>query len=61
MTGKEYENRRNALIPEAEKHANKKERARFPGGNDAARAAWFTRWSLAFHSKMDELAKERGL
>jgi hypothetical protein len=56
-----YSRARNLLIPEAERYANKAHRVRFPGGHEAARAAWFAKWSRAFHSKMTQLAKERGL
>jgi hypothetical protein len=58
---KDYAHARNKLIPLAEKYANKKERIRFSGGNEAARAAWFARWNRAYIGKMNELAREKGL
>jgi hypothetical protein len=61
MVDAQYEIARNKLIPEAEAYANKAHRTRFPGGNERARAAWFAKWNRAFMTKMDELAKERGL
>jgi len=56
---KDYARERNALIPEAEAFANKKCKAKFPGGNEKARVAWAAKWNRSFHEKMTKLWRER--
>jgi hypothetical protein len=56
---KEYANERNKLIPAAESYANRTAKTNFPGGNLAARMAWYRRWNTAFHGKMGKLWAER--
>ena len=56
---KDYARERNALIPEAEQFANKKCKAKFPGGNEKAREAWAAKWNRSFHGKMTKLWRER--
>jgi len=58
---KEYAKKRNALIPVAEEYANQQFKASFPGGPISARYAYNRKWNLAFHSKMSELCKEKGI
>lgn len=53
----DYETGRNALIPLAEKYANEKHCEK--AGYD--REKWAILWNIAFHRKMDSLARERGL
>jgi hypothetical protein len=57
MINKRYVAERDKLIPFAERYANKKFGER-PGAN---RDKWVSDWNLAFHSKMDELAKTHGI
>jgi hypothetical protein len=49
MTDAEYQERRNALIPEAERHAN-----RMAGDGKGFHAA---KWSWIYHTTMDRLWK----
>jgi len=57
----DYEEQRDLLIPEAEKHANK-EAGRRPGGvQPELKEAWNHKWNRAFLTKMDELARKAGL
>lgn len=50
---------RNLLIPIAEKYANDEHGiGHLP---DESREEWGEKWNLAFHSKMNELAVEKGL
>ena len=56
---KDYARERNALIPEAEQFANKKCKAKFPGGNEKAREAWAAKWNRTYHNRMTKLWRER--
>ena len=55
----DYARERNTLIPQAEAFANKKCKAKFPGGNEKAREAWAAKWNFCFHEKMTKLWRER--
>lgn len=57
MTDKEYEEKRNALIPEAERYANEKH-GKFYSGNINT---WRRDWTITFFNKMDELAYREGI
>ncbi len=60
MTDMLYEIARNKLIPEAEKYANGIAGFITPL-KKADRKVWINAWNKAFHNKMNELAKEKGL
>ena len=55
MKDKEYEAKRNQLIPEAKKHADKK----IMGLEFESKELKSQCWNKLFHQKMNELAKER--
>ena len=60
MTDIKYEEERNKLIPVAEKYADKVCRVQFgvvPTGSNKTVDDYNAKWSRAFHSKMNELAK----
>lgn len=59
MIDKEYIKARNNLIPIAEKFTNDK--IGTSQGPGESREDWARNWSLTFHDKMDELAREQGL
>jgi len=59
MTHKEYEERRNALIPEAAKYANEIHGRRAKHAAD--HEGWAAQWNRTFFLKMDELARAGGL
>lgn len=62
MTDKQYEAARNKLIPEAKEHADKIAGPRPRKGvnkNDGQKRC--NTWNLAFHTKMNTLARENGL
>lgn len=52
MTNKDYELKRDALIPKAVKHANKKHGRKANG--DPTTWAW--QWNKTYHEKMNKLA-----
>ena len=54
-----YEVARNKLIPEAEEYANKTAGTQPKKKHD--REKWGDAWNLAFHTKMNTLAREEGL
>ena len=59
---KVYQQKRNALIPSAEKYAISYAGARPVASKDASRLAeWKTRWDMGFMAEMDRLARENGL
>lgn len=53
----DYARERNKLIPEAEKFANKSSGAK--PYNNKELEKWNAKWSLAFHTKMNELWERR--
>ena len=55
----DYIEARNAFIPDAEAYADKVCGEKLPKQkkNDAEREEWNNCWNLAFHSKMNELAR----
>jgi len=57
MTDRDYERKRNRLIPHAEAYANDK-CGKFSKGN---RENWSRDWNIVFLNKMDELAREMGV
>ena len=57
MTDRDYERKRNRLIPHAEACANEK-CGKVSRGD---RENWSRDWTLTFLKKMDELAREMGL
>ena len=60
LIDRNYERECNALIPEAEKFANKQFGARGPGGsNNTAQMEWIAKWNKCFHAKRDRLYRER--
>jgi len=64
MIDRKYEQARNALIPEAERHAFKVAGAKpamQSDGLDNLHNRWASAWNRAFFAKMDELAKAAGL
>jgi len=61
MTNKEYEKERDKLIPEASRYANKKAGYSRINKNEHETKEWGFVWNRAFHNKMNELAKEKGL
>gem|GEM_PF-4819377 len=57
MTDKEYEAKRNQLIPIAQRHADKLEGHVYPNdGSDYHE--WTDRWNRAYLGKMTELAEQ---
>ncbi len=66
---KQYEEERNKLIPEAKKYTDeisglqsRKEWSGLTGiTNEDNRRKWYDTWNLAFHTKMNTLAYEKGL
>ncbi len=56
-TDKEYERQRNVLIPEAEKYANKECGVNKGEMGEEKRTA---KWNHCFHTKMNQLWKEKG-
>lgn len=61
MTNKEYSALRDLLIPKAKQYADSVAPKPKIGCKNAVRDTWVDAWNLAFHEKMNELAKERGL
>jgi hypothetical protein len=55
LIDQKYIHERNALIPEAEKFANKQFGARGPGGTNRASAEYAANWSRCFINKMVRL------
>jgi hypothetical protein len=53
----EYIAKRDALIPQAEKYANRLYGAVGKGKTAKEREEWANLWSRAFHMKMNELVK----
>ena len=58
---KEYEEARNALIPEAERYANEIHGVVCKDGRDWEVTAWNIAWTKTFIKRMDELVAERGV
>uniref|UniRef100_A0A6M3JZQ1 Uncharacterized protein n=1 Tax=viral metagenome TaxID=1070528 RepID=A0A6M3JZQ1_9ZZZZ len=58
MTNREYNERRNALIPIAEKFANKRYGATWLGKDEATRLEWVDNWNQLYHGKMNRLWAE---
>ncbi len=61
MNNKQYESLRNLLIPEAIRYANSVVPQPKIGSSEVVRDTWAEAWNLEFHTKMNELAKKRGL
>ena len=61
MKNKIYQEERNALIPEAVKYADAQAGPTKYDKNLDERHRWSFVWNKAFHNKMNELAKEKGL
>ena len=60
MTDKIYEIERDKLIPAAKKYANEKAGPK-PTKRTGRYNEWCNIWNFAFHSKMNDLAVEKGL
>jgi hypothetical protein len=60
MTNRKYEAARNALIRQAERYATEQAGYR-QYGTDGENETWARKWNLAFHQRMDELARGAGL
>lgn len=56
-----YETARNSLIPEAKKYANKVVGVRPPKKNIDKYEQWCNEWNFSFHTRMNVLAKEKGI
>lgn len=62
MTDMIYEKNRNKLMPEAEKYANEMTGLRpKTGANREQHIEWSDKWNRAYHRRMNELAREKGL
>ena len=56
----DYEVKRNALIPQAEKYTNQIAGPE-PAYTSKLHRVWGDRWNCIFHQKMNEMAKNMGL
>ena len=61
MTNLKYEKARNALIPFAEKYADKKVGAKAESSKLKSREEWSMHWNVAYLGEMDRLARECGV
>ncbi len=59
LIDQDYIRKRNALIPLAEKRANKEYGAHPPKGNVKAKAEYAAKWSRVFHAEIERLWKKR--